>query len=159
MIMTKASVLIRPATPGDIPALSRLLAQLFSIEQDFTPDTDKQTAGLSLLMQSPERGCVMVAQSTDGEDSGEVIAMVSAQLVISTAQGSPSAWIEDMVVDQVWRSQGLGRQLLAAILDWARQHGATRAQLLVDMDNPSALAYYDHLGWRSTRLQARQLML
>lgn len=147
--------LIRTAQLDDIPALSNLLQQLFSIEQDFTPDTDKQTAGLTQLLQAPERGCVMVAQST----SGQVIAMVSAQLVISTAQGSPSAWIEDMVVDQAWRSQGIGRRLLDAILHWARQHGATRAQLLVDMDNPPALAYYDHLGWRSTRLQARQLLL
>lgn len=147
--------LIRAAQLSDIPALTALLHQLFSIEQDFTPDADKQRAGLELLLQDPERATVLVAQSA----AGEVIAMVSAQLVISTAQGSPSAWIEDMVVDSAWRSQGLGRQLLTAILQWARLHGASRAQLLVDMDNPPALAYYDHLGWRSTRLQARQLML
>ncbi len=155
----KPSLLIRAALSSDIPALSALLHQLFSIEQDFTPDNAKQVAGLTQLLQHPERGTILIAQNASSEDSGEVIAMVSAQLVISTAQGSPSAWIEDMVVEQAWRSQGVGRQLLTAILDWARLKGATRAQLLVDMDNPPALAYYDHLGWRSTRLQARQLML
>lgn len=155
MTEPKVSTLIRAAQLSDIPALTALLHQLFSIEQDFTPDADKQRAGLELLLQNPERATVLVAQSA----TGEVIAMVSAQLVISTAQGSPSAWIEDMVVDSAWRSQGLGRQLLTAILQWAKLHGASRAQLLVDMDNPPALAYYDHLGWRSTRLQARQLML
>lgn len=151
----KVSTLIRAAQLSDIPALTALLHQLFSIEQDFTPDADKQRAGLELLLQNPERATVLVAQCA----TGEVIAMVTSQLVISTAQGSPSAWIEDMVVDSAWRSQGLGRQLLTAILQWAKLHGASRAQLLVDMDNPPALAYYDHLGWRTTRLQARSIQL
>lgn len=155
MIMTETPVLIRTAEPGDIPALSGLLQQLFSIEQDFTPNAAKQVAGLTLLLQAPQRGTILIAQNA----KAEVIAMVSAQLVISTAQGSPSAWIEDMVVDAQWRGKGLGSQLLAAILDWARTQGATRAQLLVDIDNAPAVGYYDHLGWHSTRLQARSIQL
>lgn len=53
----------------------------------------------------------------------------------------------------------MGRRLLEDILTWARHHGATRAQLLVDMDNQPAIAYYSHLGWNTTRLQARNLFL
>ena len=37
---------ITPASEPDIPDLIELLAVLFSIEQDFTPDTDKQRCGL-----------------------------------------------------------------------------------------------------------------
>lgn len=153
--MNEPATVIRLAEPADIPALCDLLQQLFSIEQDFTPDLAKQTAGLRLLMEYPDRGTILVAQQA----GGQVVGMVSTQLVISTAQGSPAAWIEDMVIDAPWRGAGLGKQLLNQALAWARAHGATRAQLLVDMDNQPAIAYYDHLGWNTTLLQARNLFL
>jgi GNAT superfamily N-acetyltransferase len=87
------------------------------------------------------------------------IGMVSAQLVISTAQGAPSAWVEDMVISQHYRASGVGKQLLAEVIAWAKAKGATRAQLLVDIENTSALGYYAHLGWESTQLQARKLLI
>ncbi|MCB5185237.1 GNAT family N-acetyltransferase [Methylobacillus gramineus] len=146
---------IESARLTDVPALCHLLQQLFSIEQDFTPDLEKQRAGLTLLIQQPDRGTIMVARNAEGH----AIGMISAQLVISTAEGAPSAWIEDMVIDSAWRNRGLGKSLLQAILNWASQQGATRAQLLVDMDNTPAIAYYDHLGWHTSRLQMRSLFL
>jgi len=85
--------------------------------------------------------------------------MASVQLVISTAEGAPSAWVEDVVVQEDWRGQGVGRALLEAVLDWARVRGAVRAQLLADLDNAPALAFYDRLGWQPTRLGARRLKL
>ena len=118
------TITIDNATPSDIPALVELLAELFSIEADFKPDTERQ---------------------------------VSAQLVISTAQGTPSAWLEDMVVSPDYRSGGIGRQLLEAVQEWAKSKGATRAQLLVDTENLPAVGYYQHLGWEATQLQARRL--
>ncbi|MGY1490554.1 N-acetyltransferase family protein [Methylobacillus pratensis] len=153
--MSEPATIIRPAEPADIPALCGLLQQLFSIEQDFTPDPAKQTAGLRLLLEHPDRGTILVAQQA----GGQVVGMVSAQLVVSTAQGSPAAWIEDMVIDAQWRGAGLGKQLLTQALAWAKTQGATRVQLLVDMDNQPAIAYYDHLGWNTTRLQARNLFI
>jgi GNAT superfamily N-acetyltransferase len=85
--------------------------------------------------------------------------MVSAQLVISTAEGAPSTWVEDMVVRDGWRGQGIGRALLDGLMSWAKSKGATRAQLLVDLDNEPALGYYQHLGWQTTRLGARRIAL
>jgi GNAT superfamily N-acetyltransferase len=145
---------IAPARADDIPSLVALLADLFNIEQDFNPDTERQVRGLSAVLSSPT-GCIMVARSAQSH----VIAMCSAQLVFSTAEGAPSAWIEDIVVHTEWRGQGVGREVLQAVLDWARAQGATRAQLLADLDNHPALAYYQHLGWSETRLIARRLSL
>jgi GNAT superfamily N-acetyltransferase len=144
-----------PANPNDLPALIKLLDTLFSIEQDFAPQPEKQRRGLERLLADPERACIMVAR----DKAGRAIAMASAQLVISTAEGAPSAWVEDVVVSDAYRGQGLGKQVLAALLDWARGQGATRAQLLADLDNTPALAFYDHLGWQGTRLGARRISL
>lgn len=145
---------ISRATLNDIPDMVELLADLFGIEQDFNANTDKQVAGLTQLL-SADSGCILVARDAQQQ----VIGMVTAQLVISTAEGAYSAWVEDMVIAPAYREQGIGKQLLNCILDWARSKGATRAQLLVDLDNIPAVGYYDHLGWSSSRMAMRRIML
>jgi len=143
------------ATLADIPNLVILLNELFSIEKDFTPDAEKQFRGLKMLIQKPAMGVIKVAR----DSQSKAIGMVSAQLVISTVQGAPSAWVEDMIISQPYRASGIGKKLLAEALAWAKSQGATRAQLLVDIENPPALGYYAHLGWKSTQLQARNIFL
>ena len=147
-------VTITPASEGDIPDLIDLLAVLFAIEQDFSPDPDKQRRGLAALLASPT-GHIAIARDT----ASRAVGMATAQLVISTAEGAPSAWIEDVVVREDFRGKGLGRALLDAVLDWARSQAAVRAQLLADLDNAPALAFYDRIGWQPTRLGARRRML
>jgi GNAT superfamily N-acetyltransferase len=143
------------ATIDDIADLIRLLDALFSIEKDFNPDTSKQQKGLELLLKNDTAATIQVARNT----TGKAIGMVSAQLVISTAQGAASAWIEDMVIDGAYRGHGIGKQLLQNVLKWAKNKGATRAQLLVDIENSDAVGYYQHLNWESTQLQARRMFL
>lgn len=143
------------ANEADIPALVSLLGILFGIEADFNADNAKQKTGLELLLKNPQTATIQVARNP----SNQVIGMVSAQLVISTAQGAQSAWVEDMVIDGAYRGQGIGKALLQNALDWAKNKGATRAQLLVDIENTEALGYYQHLNWESTQLQARRVFL
>lgn len=146
---------ITPATEADLPELIELLAVLFAIEQDFTPNADKQRRGLTRLLASAT-GHIVLAR-----DAGtmQAIGMATVQWLISTAEGAPSAWIEDVVVRETWRGQGVGRALLEAALQWAASQGAVRAQLLADKDNAPAQAFYDELGWQPTCLVARRLML
>ena len=143
------------AGKADIPDLVQLLALLFIIEKDFKPDTNKQQTGLALLLKNSATATMQVAKN----DTGKVIGMVSAQLVISTAEGAVSAWVEDMVIEESYRGHGIGKQLLKNALTWAKNKGATRAQLLVDTANTDALGYYQHLNWQTTQLQARRVFL
>ncbi len=99
------------------------------------------------MLEGSERRAVLVAVR-----EGRVVGMVTAQLVVSTAEGAPSALVEDMVVDASERERGIGAALLRAIEAWSRARGATRLQLLADRDNAPALAFYARMGWRSTRL-------
>ncbi len=143
---------IQPAQHEDIPALIALLDALFTIEQDFTPNHAAQQKGLELLLQQPDMAYIAVAKN----DKGNVVGMASAQLVVSTAEGAFSAWIEDVVVDVNYRQHGIGSALLANVLDWAASKGATRAQLLADLDNTPALEFYQRTGWKITRLVAHK---
>jgi ribosomal protein S18 acetylase RimI-like enzyme len=55
--------------------------------------------------------------------------------------------IESVVTDSAVRRRGFGRQVVAALLDWARGHGIEEACLQVVADNDPALALYDGLGF------------
>jgi ribosomal protein S18 acetylase RimI-like enzyme len=141
-------VKIRNAQWEDIDTLTALLRQLFTMEADFAVDAERQRRGLSLMLDGClKHRCVKVA-----DVDGEVVGMVTAQLLISTSEGGTVALIEDMVVDGRLRGRGIGRRLMAAIETWSREHGASRLQLLADRTNFSGLDFYDKIGWRPTRL-------
>ncbi|MDR2364290.1 MAG: GNAT family N-acetyltransferase [Zoogloeaceae bacterium] len=156
-----AAIRVEAAAASDVPVLCALLALLFSIEQDFCPDLEKQRRGLECLLQRPENGVILVARDMAGRHDDALpnppkpaIGMISVQLVISTACGAPSAWVEDVVVAPAYRKMGIGRQLLAAAADWANRKDARRLQLLADADNAPARSFYTRLGWQPTRLFA-----
>ena len=132
---------------ADVSALVGLLRQLFELEADFRPDERRQRAGVLLMLEDPDRRALLVA-----DRAGAVVGMVTAQLVVSTAEGAPSALVEDMVVDAPERGRGVGAALLRAIEAWARGRGATRLQLLADRENAPALSFYARMGWAGTRL-------
>ena len=139
---------IRNARLEDLDTLAILLRQLFSIEADFDVDAERQRRGLSMMLDGClKHRCVKVA-----EVQGEVVGMVTAQLLISTAEGGIVALVEDMVVDSHHRARGIGRRLMTAIEEWSRERGAKRLQLLADHTNFSALDFYHKIGWRPTRL-------
>jgi GNAT superfamily N-acetyltransferase len=143
--MTEGS--IRAAVAADLDALVALLGELFAIEADFRPDPERQRRGLALLLEDRLRRAVFVA-----ELRGEVVGMVTVQLVVSTSEGAASVWVEDMVVAEGARQAGLGRRLLLAIEQWGAARGATRLQLLADRENLPALRFYEARGWSGTRL-------
>lgn len=144
---------VETASYDDLQALEHLLGQLFAIEEDFSFDFGKVRQGLKGLMDD-DRACVLVARHNK-----TVIGMCTAQLVISTAEGGYSAWIEDVVVDEGYRGRGVGRRLLDSISTWAQQRGATRLQLLADMENTSALGFYRNNGWQETQLRALRVKI
>lgn len=137
---------IRPAVSSDIDALTSLLEILFSIEEDFFFNQNLQRQGLELMLTN-ERCCVLVA-----DVNGQAVGMCSGQLTISTAEGGLSLLVEDVVVDTLWRGQGVGRLLMEAMNDWAMGNNVSRLQLLADQSNTPALDFYRRLGWKATKL-------
>ena len=140
------NVLIRTAEERDLPTLSRLLTLLFDLEQDFHPDPERQLAGLRLMLHSP-RAVVLVA-----ERDGQIAGLCGVQCIISTAQGTEAAVIEDLVLFPEFRGRGLGTRLLAEAERWAGARGIRRLQLHCDNLNLPALAFYRKNHWQETHL-------
>jgi GNAT superfamily N-acetyltransferase len=101
-----AGVEICEAGKEHLPALVRLLAELFAQERGFSPDPEKQSRGLGLILDDPKLGQLFVARL-----NGEVIAMANLLITVSTAEGGFVALLEDMIVAKQHRGQGIGRQL------------------------------------------------
>ena len=137
---------IDTARPEDIPALSGLLADLFSRETDFRVDRERQIRGLRMILETPARGAVLVAKDT----SGTIVGMVSVQLLVSTAAGGMSGQIEDLVLQSGVRSRGLGSRLLREALAWGGSRGSVRFQLAADLRNAFALSFYKRRGFRTS---------
>ena len=84
--------IVREARNEDIPALTRLLEELFSIEKDFIFCPDAQKRGIKLLIRSADDR-IFVA-----EIDKNVVGMCSVQILISTANGGKVGLVEDVVV-------------------------------------------------------------
>jgi len=54
----------------------------------------------------------------------------------------------DIVVDEKIRRQGLGRRIVASLMEWGRGQSADAALLQVMTNNPAAMAMYAGLGFR-----------
>jgi GNAT superfamily N-acetyltransferase len=134
-----------------------LLASLFSIEKDFTPDPARQIAGLKLML--PREDILLWVAEEILEDETKVVGFCSVQTLISTAEGSVVGLIEDVVVPDEWRRAGIGRQLLEGAEAWARRRGCSRLQLLADEGNEPAQAFYTSQGWLQTRMRNWRRML
>jgi ribosomal protein S18 acetylase RimI-like enzyme len=67
-----------------------------------------------------------------------------------------SAWVYDVHLDADRRGQGLGRQLMEALHDQARELGATTIGLNVFGHNTAAIRLYDSLGYAVTAQQMRR---
>jgi putative acetyltransferase len=52
-----------------------------------------------------------------------------------------------MAVDREWRGRGVGSALLAAAIEWAREHGLHKLSLTVFAQNAAAIALYNKFGF------------
>ena len=142
-------IAVRPARITDLPALLDLLYQLFTIETDFAVKPERHARGLRLLLGAVRRGRAYVAVA---ENQRQVVGMATVQIVVSTAEGARSGWIEDVVVREDMRGAGIGTLLMADIAQWARANNLARLQLLADRRNRPALAFYDRLAFQTTNM-------
>jgi len=123
----EAAVEIDPATPPDLAAAAALLSG----------------AGVTLagIEAVAEAGTLFVARSADGSILG----------CAGLERYGPAVLLRSVAVARRARGSGLGRALVAAALEHARDGGAREAWLLTE----TAAAFFAALGWeRCERTQA-----
>lgn len=130
------------ATKDDLPQLTELLAQLFSLEHEFIVDANKQQQGLIEILANPGLGTVFVSKEND-----HVVAMLTVLYSISTALGGRVATFEDMIVAEPYRAKGVGSAIINHALEYVKNIGCLRVSLLTDADNEQAHRFYQQQGF------------
>ncbi|KIM10267.1 MAG: hypothetical protein KU38_07770 [Sulfurovum sp. FS08-3] len=136
---------VTQATLNDIFDLNQLLTMLFDFEEEFTPDSQKQSIALETIIQNQQIGTIFVAK-IDNKSVG----MVSLLYTVSTALGGKVALLEDMIVASPYQNQGVGKALLSHALAFAQNQKIKRVTLLTDKTNTKAQRLYQAFGFEES---------
>lgn len=132
--------LIRPAQPGDLPALLALYRQLSAHDPAGLQPAHQQAWE---AMQAQPGLHVLVAES-----AGQVAGTLTLALLPNlTRSARPYGVIENVVTDERSRGQGLGRALLNEAERLAREAGAYKVMLMSGESRPEAHAFYRRCGY------------
>ncbi|MEJ2141963.1 MAG: GNAT family N-acetyltransferase [Gammaproteobacteria bacterium] len=101
------------------------------------------------MEQIKNKACLFVA-----EQASNIIGMCSCQALVSTAEAKVAkvGLVEDVVVDNAFRGNGVGKAMLQHMEQWAKQQGMTRLQLMADSTNSNAIDFYQSRDWQGTQL-------
>lgn len=61
--------------------------------------------------------------------------------------GNRKVYIEDIIVDEAYRNQGIGGKLMNALIEAAQGFGARSAELMTRTDRKDAHRFYEKLGF------------
>jgi GNAT superfamily N-acetyltransferase len=147
-------VAIEPATLDDLPQLTELLFDLFTLEGDFKPDRAKHMRGLRLILEQPSRGRIFVVRQ-----DGRILAMINLLFTISTAEGGFVLLLEDLIVHADHRHRGFGDQLLEYCVNFAREKNFLRITLLTDRANEEAQKFFRHHKFLDSKMIPLRMFL
>ena len=132
---------IRPARPGDVAAIHRLVREL----ADYEKSLDQVAATSDDLRRSLFGGQPAVFAHV-AEHEGAVAGFALWFLSYSTWTGRPGIYLEDLYVTPALRRHGYGRALLAELARTCVDRGYARLEWSVLDWNEPALGFYASLG-------------
>jgi GNAT superfamily N-acetyltransferase len=115
---------VRSAHHGDIPAVARAIRELL-LELDGTPCAAPAMEDVArALIDSPWEGTVLVAQADVA-----IVGVLAASWQMAIHVPGTYALIQDLWVDQAWRSQAVGAALVEALVEHARGRHLERVEV------------------------------
>jgi GNAT superfamily N-acetyltransferase len=149
---------IRPALPSDVVQLLAFIRALALYEREpdsvFTTEADLLRDGFG---EKPFFRCLIAEM--DGRSAGFALYFFT----YSTWTGRPGIYLEDLFVSPEFRSQGLGKALLARIAAIAVETNCARFEWSVLDWNQPSIDFYQSLGavflddWRKMRVSGDSL--
>jgi GNAT superfamily N-acetyltransferase len=134
--------MIRPATVEDWPAVAGLLVELgrdVSSSAAANPSYVIRFGGH--LARRETR--TLVAQAADGT----VLGFLDLEFRQRLGHPRPQAWVNDFVVTEPARGQGVGGALMAHAEDLARRRGCFRMSLETSAWRLETHRFYERKGW------------
>ena len=137
---------VRDALPGD---LNRLLELYNLLEGPYSDGhalaaTEAEDLYTKILLDSNQHPLV-------AEDYEEIVGTLVVAILPNLAHGgAPYAVVENVVVDEEYRGEGVGKALMREAVERARRAGAYKLALCSNLDRQEAHAFYSSLGMKQT---------
>ncbi|MDO8631754.1 MAG: GNAT family N-acetyltransferase [Phycisphaerales bacterium] len=123
------------AAPDESPLFE--LVRLFPTP---TPPGSQQFARALDSKLSDTSACLLVA-----EHEAQLVGYVSGYCHFTFYAGGQTAWVDELLVIEPLRGTGIGRELMDAFEQWAKD----RHSVLVSLATRGAAAFYEHRGYTS----------
>jgi ribosomal protein S18 acetylase RimI-like enzyme len=134
---------LREATADDLPAVLALYAQP-GLDDGDVLSVEQAREVFAQFARYPSYRLFVACDTTD-----RVLGSYALLVMHNLAhRGTPSAIVEDVVVDQTCRSQGIGRRMMEHARTLAREAGAYKLALSSNQKRERAHAFYDALGFQ-----------
>jgi GNAT superfamily N-acetyltransferase len=132
---------VRPARPDDVPVVLSLIRELADYERSLDSVAATEADLLATLFGDAPAAYCHVA-----DVDGEVVGFALWFLNFSTWVGTHGIYLEDLYVRPSARGTGLGRALLARLVEIARERGYGRVEWSVLNWNVDAQGFYRSIG-------------
>ena len=122
---------------GEVAEKLGILRRQLSVKYDGSP-LDRER--LEEIMLSPYHDILLAV------DDETVVGMVVVSVVMMTTR--KNVYMEDLVVDEQYRGQGIGGDLLEAVKDWGRAKGCQRLEFTSTSreNKENAIRFYEAHG-------------
>lgn len=140
-----SEIVVRPAAPEDGQAIFTLVSEFATT---FQPEVGAFGASYAALLEEAD-AAVFVAEA-DARIVGYLLGFDHLTLF---ANGRV-AWVEEIMVHEDRRRQGVGGLLMSRFEDWAVDRGAR----LVALATRRAAPFYDALGYEASATYFRRLL-
>jgi phosphinothricin acetyltransferase len=142
---------VRPASPADAEAIARIYNQGIE-DRVATLETELRTSEERrrwLAGRSPRHPVIVAESEGRTVGWGSLNAFNPREAYRFVADFS-------IYVERAWRGQGVGRVMLARLIELAREHGFHKMVLSAFPTNQGGMALYEKLGFRTVGVYKEQ---
>jgi GNAT superfamily N-acetyltransferase len=136
---------IQTAQPSDLaPVLQLLHTQLQ--EHDIVLTDQALQRATQGLIEDHRLGRILTARLDGG-----LVGVAVISFLWTLEHGGPAAWLDEVYVEPSRRGEGIGRKLVEAAMQVARDSGCIALDLEVDAGHEAAERLYERMGFRRHR--------
>ena len=138
---SSGDAVIRRATPGDAAAVARLLHDFQTEFDEPSPGTEALEERYADLIRNRDMTVLLAGDGPDG------FAQIRYRPWVYSPGPQAHSYLEELYVVPSLRGRGIGRALMEAAMDTARNEGATHMELGTSEDDTAARALYESVGF------------
>ena len=149
-------ITVREAGAGDVEGVATAVEALLAELGGRMPSRAEMETEVQALLDDPQGGSVLIAEADGG-----ILGVLTASWQRAIHVPGVYATVQDLWVDEDWRSRGVGAELVEAIASQARTRGVSRLEVGLPRETFAAIAStqsfyerngFEHLGPRMRRL-------